>query len=66
MDNEDSALTDSDDDGSKKSNFHFGETYWLEGVHQTTGVLPKQNFLFNQNFEESINIFCSNRTIPKR
>ena len=38
MDNEDSYLTDSDDDHKEKSHFHFEETDWFQGVHQITGV----------------------------
>ena len=38
--NKDSDLNDPDDDGKEKSHFQFQETYWLQGVQKTTGVLP--------------------------
>ena len=33
MENEDSELTDSDEDGNEKSNFKFEETDWFQGVY---------------------------------
>ena len=42
MDNKDSDLTKSDDDGKEKSHFQFEETYWFQGLHQTTGVMPNK------------------------
>ena len=54
MENEDSDLTDSDDDDKEKSHLQFDETYWFQGVHQITGVLPNKNFMFNQTFEKCI------------
>ena len=48
MDNEDSDLTNSDDDdGEENSHFQF---YWFQGVNQTTGLLPNKIFVFNQTF----------------
>ena len=52
MKNEDSDLTDSDYSGKEKSHLQFGETDWFQEVHQTTGVLPNKDFMFNQSFEK--------------
>ena len=64
MENEDSELTNSDDDDEEKSHFQFEETDWFQGVHQITGVLPNKSFMFNQNFEKRIEevLFKQNKT----
>ena len=54
MENEDYDWTDSDDDDKYNSHFQFEETYWFQGVHQTTVVIPKKIFMFNQTFEQII------------
>ena len=36
MDNEDSDLTNSDDNDIEKSHFQFEETDWFQGVHEIT------------------------------
>ena len=48
--NEYSDLTDSDYYDKEKSHFQFEEIDWFQRVHQTTGVLPDKNFMFNQTF----------------
>ena len=52
MDNEDSDLTDSDDDDKEKSHFQFEETDCFQGVHQITGVIPNKRFMLNKTFEK--------------
>ena len=53
MDNEDSDLTNSDEDDEENSHFQFEEIYWFQVVHKITVVLPKlpnKSFVFNQYF----------------
>ena len=54
MENEDSNLTNSDDDEKEKSHFQFEEIDWFQGVHQIIGVIPNKSFMFNQNFQKVI------------
>ena len=64
MDNEDSDLTNSDDDDEEKSYFQFEETDWSQGVHQLTGALPNKRFMFIQTLKKRIDeFFFKNRTI---
>ena len=53
MGNEYSDLTNSDADNEELLHYHFGETYWFQGVHQTTGMVLNKNFVFNQTFGKS-------------
>ena len=41
MENKDSELTNSEEDGNENSHLQFEGTDWLQGVYQTTGVLQK-------------------------
>ena len=54
IDNKDSELISSDDYYKETSQLQFEETYWLQGVHQTTDVLPN----VNQTIEKLSRRFC--------
>ena len=45
MDNEDSDLTNLDDDEQENSHLQFEETDWFQGVHQITVVLPNESLI---------------------
>ena len=64
MDNEDSDLTDSDDDDKENPHFQLEEIDRFQWLHQITGVLPNKRFMFNQTFEENIEdvLFKKNHT----
>ena len=54
MENEEYDLTNSDGDDKVNSHFQFEEIDWFQGVHQITGVLPNNFFMFNQTLEKRI------------
>ena len=62
---EDSELTNEYEDDKYNLYYHFEESDWFQGVHQTIGVPQNKGLMFNKTFEKSVSRFFSNITTTK-